>query len=912
VLHYRILGPLEVERDSVLVGLPAAKHRALLLALLLRRNMVCAADQLIDALWERPPASAAKLLQTYVSQLRSVLGQDAIETVPPGYRLSVEPENLDVCRFEVLHRGAGAALAEGNPELAGSLAVRALSLWRGQALADVVYEPFAEREADRLEELRLQCVEHKLDAALAVGGHEDVLAELAQLCQDHPLRERLHERFALALYRSGRQADALDALATARARLRDEFGLDPGKGLQSLEHAILVQNPAIDTPLVAPSPGTRTVARPIGELVGRERDVAGLGSLLARPDARLVTVTGAGGSGKTRLALEVAGLASGRFANGVVLVELASVRDSTMVLPAVAQALGLSETANEPIGDVVTTYLRSREILLVVDNFEQVIDAAADLVGLVTNAPLLTILVTSRRVLHVTGEYVYPLAPLALDDASRLFAMRAEARDPSLRVDVADDDVREICARLDCLPLAVEIAAARTVALDPRSMRDRLRVSIRALGPGPRDAPARQQTLSDAIRWSTDLLTIAERRALARFSVFVGGSDLATAEAVCNADLDVIVALVEWNLLQGRRADGAQRLGILDTIRDHATELLDDLGEREAAEMIHTARYLALAEGASTGSAYPETLRLLDPDLDNLRAVYDRAAAAGDHVTALRLAALLHPYWYVRGLFREGRDRIAAALTAGQPDDDLQALALRALAGMHYLLGEDDAADDAARLGVDVGTASGALEQVMACLTVRGLVAQRRGELEPAREYIVASATVAATLGRDADVTTSESNLGEIALSAGDLVEARLRFETVLRWHRRHGTEPTFALIGLGRTAQRQGLLDEADHHLTEARTHAVQTNRPHNALLATLALAAVAADRGDVTAAGRLLGWVDAVAAAVIGGLVGTELDDFRQVEAVVLDAVGTDGLADLLREGRSDVSMRVGEASR
>ena len=899
---FRILGPLEVERDGIPVALPAAKHRTLLLALLLHRDAVCSTDQLIDALWDRPPASASKLLQAYVSHLRSVLGVELIETVAPGYRLRVDPDEIDAHRFERLLDEVRAALDGGNPALARSLADRALALWRGRALADVVYEAFADREAARLEERRLQGVELKLDAELAVGNHERVIGDLTQLCQDHPLREPLHERLALALYRCGRQADALASLAATRERLREELGLDPGRTLQDLEVAILNQDAALDAPATTGTVARRAVPRPASELVGRDREVAEVHRLLLRNEVRFVTVSGAGGSGKTRLALEVAALAGDAFANGVVVVELASLGDAALVVPALAHALGLSETADAPVAEVVADWLAARQVLLVLDNFEHVIDAAVDVAELVTRAPLVSVLVTSRRVLHVTGEHVYPLGPLELDDASRLFVLRAAARDPSFDPDAAHEVVRDICTRLDCLPLAVEIAAARTTALDPAAMLDRLRVSIGALGFGPRDAPARQQTLTDAIRWSTDLLTDDERRMLAWFSVFVGGSDLAAAEAVCGLELDTVAALLDWSLLVRGSADGRSRYSMLDTIRHHAAGLLDERGERPAAEEAHASYYRALADSATAvGTSQPEQLALLDPEIDNLRAVYDRAAAGGDHTAALGLATSLYAYWYVRGLYREGRDRIATALSSAVPAGHLHAQALRALASMHYLLGEDDEAETTAAHGVEVGTAADALDQVMACHTVLGLLAERRGDLQRARDCILASAEVARALGRDIDVMVAENNLAEIALSAGDLDEARRRYQTAAAWHERNGSDRTFSLIGLGAVARRQGRLDEADHHLAAAREHATLTNRPHNALLAALGQAGVAVDRQDYVAAGRLLGWVDALA-STIGELVADDLDRYREHEVAVLAAVGPDRLADLLSQGRSE----------
>ena len=559
------------------VALPAPKHRVLLLALLLRNGMSCSTDQLIDALWDRPPASAGKVLQAYVSHLRSVLGADLIETVPTGYRLEVDPDRIDAHRFEQLLDRARSSLDAGDLALAASLSTRALGLWRGPALADVAYESFARQDAARLEELRMFCVEVRLDADLT-GGHSDrVIAELASLCKRHPERESFHERLALALYRSSRQADALATIAQARRHLAEELGLEPGRALRELEHAILVQDPSLEVPRVTEQPGALSVPRPTGELVGRRRELDDLRALLIDDEARILTVTGPGGSGKTRLVVEIARRAHPYFAHGVVMVELASVADPDLVIPTIAQVLGLSETAAQAAPEVLAEWLRARQMLLVLDTFEHLADAGAAVAALIRDAPLMSLLVTSRRVLHLRDERVYPLGPMALDDAGRLFALRASIRDPDLRLDGGDEVVRDICTRLDCLPLAVEIAAARTATTDPSIVRDRLRADLGALGPGPRDAPARQQTLADTIRWTTDQLSSAERRTLAHLAVFVGGCEPASAEQVCGGDVDAIGSLVEWSLVQAS-AVPARRYSMLDTIHHHANELLDETG----------------------------------------------------------------------------------------------------------------------------------------------------------------------------------------------------------------------------------------------------------------------------------------------------------------------------------------------
>ena len=300
-------------------------------------------------------------------------------------------------------------------------------------------------------------------------------------------------------------------------------------------------------------------------LVGRDHELERLAALIGRDDVRLVTVTGAGGSGKTRLALELARAAGTQFANGAAFVELASVRDPDLVMSSIAQSLNVGETPGQTPVAAVARRLRGLELLLVLDNFEHVIDAAPGLAELVRDTDRLTVLVTSRRVLHLSGEYVFPLQPLRLEDARRLFTDRVNARYPDVDIDGSTETVVDaICRRLDCLPLALELAAARVATMRPQDLLDRLADRVAALGAGPRDAPARQRTLTDTVRWSTDLLDDHERRAFARLSVFAGGCALDAAEAVSGASVDILSLLVDSSLLQRRpSAGGGVRLVML-------------------------------------------------------------------------------------------------------------------------------------------------------------------------------------------------------------------------------------------------------------------------------------------------------------------------------------------------------------
>jgi predicted ATPase/DNA-binding SARP family transcriptional activator len=907
-VRYRILGPLEVERDGSPVVVTATKPRTLLLAMLVRRGTLTSTDALIDSLWPAgAPASATKIIHAYVSQLRGVLGADAIETVGAGYRMRLDADALDAEVFERLHAEGRAELAAGRFETARNTLRSALGLWRGPALAEVADAPFASQAAMRLDELRLACTEDRLDADLALGRHTEVLSELAQLSAEYPLRERLLERYALALYRSGRQAESLSVLAEGRRTLLEELGLDPDRGLRELEQAILVHDPALDVQPVAPSAAMPPLPASANPLIGRRAELDGLTDLLLREGARIVTISGAGGSGKTRMALELARQLAPSFADGAAFVGLAPLSGPSLVLTAIAQSLGVAEVAGEPLATSLARWLGGRRVLLVLDNFEHLVAAAPAVAALSQAASGLTVLVTSRRVLHISGEQVFPLQPLPVDDAVRLFTTRATARDPALRFDPGANDVlRAICGRLDYLPLAVELAAARTAALDPEALLARLTASIASLGIGPRDAPARQQTLADTVRWSTDLLDDHERAAFAKLSVFVGGCTLDAAEAVCGADLDALTGLLDASLLVRVLTPNGTRLTMLETIRAYAVGLLDQLGDRADAEAAHVAYFAHLAESTPMRGVDAATgLAVVDADLDNLRVAYDRAVERGQDTNALRIAAPLYRYWYPRGLIREGRDRIKGPLDRGAGGPEARAAAFMGLAGLEYLLGADDNAASSAHQGVETGSECGELDAVLGCHTVLGLLSHRRGELDDARDHFERSRALAERLGRDWDVVIANTNLGEVALAAGDLDEARRRWELTIELDRRVGGSDCNALLGLGDIAVLQDRLDDARQLFGRAQALAEEAGWPHNVAMAVLGLARVAARRGHAEDAGRLLGRSAAMVAATTGEFQGTDAEVYRHTESVVLAAVGETRLAELLETGRAEVGV-------
>ena len=847
----------------------AAKQRALLICLLLDLGRAVPADRLIEAVWgARPPESAANLLTVYVSQLRRAIGSEAIETRPGGYAAAIDLDDLDAPRFERLVREGTAARAAGNPGLALSRLKHALGLWRGPALADAANAAFAEPEARRLEELRLTCVEERLAVELDLGNHETVAREARALALSEPYRERPRQLLMLALYHADRQTEALEAYQEFRALLRDELGLEPSADLRNLERAVLRHD-------VEPAGGAVSEVRfelpaPVTSLIGRQKEIGQLGDLLQRHGTRLVTVTGLGGSGKSRVALALAERMRDSFANGVAFVDLAPVDDPRLVVVAMAQQLGVAERADEDLLQTLSRWLAPRELLVILDNFERVVDAGPTLVELLKRAPMLAILATSRRVLQLSAEHVFPLRPLLLDDAVQVFATRAVARDPTLsRQSLESESGREICQRVDCLPLAVELAAAQVGTLGIENLRERLDKPVALRAAGPRDLPARQRTLHDTLNWSTDLLSLAERMQFARLGVFSGGGNADAALAVSGGTAESLATLADHSLLRVSEESGEMRFSMLETVRDHALELLAGSAARDEARNAHAEHFASLIERIDPRAEETSTrLRLIDLDLDNFRGAMDWFEHNGRDGAALRLATGLYHYWYLRGLLREGRRRLGGPLGRGAGSPALRALALRALAGIDLVFGDNDSAEQRARAGIATGTEAGTLEPVMGCETVLGLAALGRGRLDEARTHIARSGALARELGLEADVVIADTNLAEISFRAGDLDDARRRWESVLAWHE-HGSAPesgAFALLGLAAIAHAEDRLDEAERLFERALHLADTAGFTQLAGHAHIGLAAVAAKSGNHVEAANRLGRADATFAEFSG----------------------------------------------
>ncbi|MFE2855457.1 BTAD domain-containing putative transcriptional regulator [Streptomyces lavendulae] len=762
-MRFEVLGPVTVRTDGGSVArVPEAKVRTLLAALLVRRGRPVPVDRLVDDLWgDTPPADPVNSLQTKVSQLRRALagaeegGRALVAHGPAGYTLDVPAPAVDADVFAGL---VARARREQHAAERAALLTRALGLWRGSAYADLADADFVRAEAAGLEEQRVTAHEELAEARLELGEHAELADGLTELVARHPLRQRLRAAQMRALYGAGRQSEALAVHGEVRERFAQDLGIDPGPELDALYGAILRQDPALTVrrPPDAADPGALparaapakthappagrpaagAVPTPVGSLVGREDAVARVcAAVLA---GRLVTLTGPGGVGKTRLALAVAARLAGDpgrhrepradadregpYRDGIRFVELAGVR--TGVAAAVAAALGEREDVagggpggrpaddrEEAVAGWLAGLLAPRRMLLVLDNCEHVVDEVAALVSrLLRDAPGVRVLATGQEPLAVAGEVLEPVAPLSGPEAVRLFAERAAAAVPGFAVTGGNEEaVTLICRRLDGIPLALELAATRVRALGVHALADRLHDRFRLLNQARRDAPARQRTLRAMIDWSWGLLSPAEATVLRRLTVFSGGFTLESAEEVCAGGgtaredvLDVVARLVDCSLVTvsygtaGDRAGSpAPRYRTLESVTAYGRERLAEAGEDRTLRQRHAGHFADLAERAAAGLHDRDQhawLDRLDAERTNLAAALDHAVEAGPTGPALRLVEALAWYWFLRGRIAEARAALAAAHGRAEADGATgPAATLRTLlAAFEVFAGGDD------------------------------------------------------------------------------------------------------------------------------------------------------------------------------------------------------------------------------
>jgi predicted ATPase/DNA-binding SARP family transcriptional activator len=876
-MRFGVLGPVTAWTDAgTPVVIQGLKVRALLADLLVHEGRPVPADRLIDDLWgSELPGNPSGTLSAKVSQLRRAFddaepgSRSLVQSGPAGYSLAVSAANYDALRF-------GELLAAGSID-------EALALWRGPAYADFADDAFVETAVARLTDLRLTTLEQ---ADLPV-------VDLAALVKEHPLREGLRAAHMKALYRAGRQSEALESFEELRQLLLEDLGLDPGPELVALQQSILTQE--------LPHARNNLPAQ-MTELIGRSDALADVSARLGT--SRLVTLTGPGGVGKTRLALAAAAGVAGRFADGVVLVELAAVTPDALsvtnsLTDAVQAALDLRDTEGSPVVDRLASVMGSR--LLVLDNCEQIIEEVAALTDrLLATAPGLRVLATSREPLGLAGEVVWSVPPLSVpplsadveeaaeSSAAQLFVTRAAAASRGFALtDETVADVAVLCRRLDGIPLALELAATRVRALGVRGLVARLDDRFRLLATGHRGAAPRQQTLHAMIDWSWELLDPAEQSVLRRLAVHADGCTADAAAAVCGEDdvLDVLVRLVDRSLVVP--VEGT-RFRLLESVAAYCIDKLQVAGELESSRQRHLSYYVSLAETARPGLFGDEQgrwLQVLDEDSANFRTALDRAVATGQLDLAERLVDALAWYWFLRGRYVEAMRSLEAV------PGSARAGVWRA--GFMYLLGHPDAAaerdrwlDDADAMGLwwiahaasDVGDLSGCLAMlnkalksfqadgdqwgVAAVLAARAKHAHVRADLPALYDDACQSIGTFRSLGDRWGVLQATGWFGAHAELVGDFEEAeRLHLEGMAAAEE-IGLWPEVASASgmLGWTAIRRGHFESARTYGERALRLATEQGQRATQALAELVLGFAARRTGALDeAATRLQALIDA-----------------------------------------------------
>jgi predicted ATPase/DNA-binding SARP family transcriptional activator len=676
----RILGPVEVWAGERPVALGGPRQLSLLAMLVVNAGSAVSVDVLIDALWPADGASAAvrKRLQMAVMRLRQALepiagdGTCELRTVAGGYLLTLASEELDAAVFTRAATAGLEASRGGDWAHSREQFAAALGLWRGAALADVAFEDFAQPEIRRLDELRGLALEGRIEADLQLGRHTEVVPELEVLLAASPTRERLTDQLMRALHACGRRADALDVYQRTREHLSEELGLAPSDSLARLQGTVLASGPPVDASVAPDSTGMQPacarVPSPATPMIGRDRDRIEIEDAIGGHEgARLLTLTGPGGVGKTRLAMAAAADARSRFVDPPVWVDLSGVARPDDVAPAIVRALDAAPLEGENARETLLRHVGERRALLLLDNFEHLLDAAPLLGELHAGCPRLHMLVTSRAPLDLMAERRYSVAPLAVPErlqdvtadeleqtpATAVFLAAVRRLDPTFVLPAhGAAAVARICDRLDGLPLALELAAARLGILGVHELADRLERSVTDLGSGHRDSPARQRTIRATLEWSHQLLDEPLQIVFARLSVLADGGDADAVRAVTDASLEIIEDLVAQSLLRSEPGtDGVGRLRLLETVREFAAEqLARDPLELEATRRRFVGYCIRFADRHGAGfetRGEAAAIRACDRELNNLRAGLDLALTL-DPPAAVRLAGILGEYWHIR------------------------------------------------------------------------------------------------------------------------------------------------------------------------------------------------------------------------------------------------------------------------
>ncbi|GAA0600744.1 tetratricopeptide repeat protein [Kribbella sandramycini] len=821
-LEVLVLGPLAVRLGGLPVAVDRPLERALLVRLALAGGMPVPDHRLAADLWgDVDLARPTERLRVLASRLRAAIDSpDSLTRANGGYALAAELTDLAEARAaaERMH----VAVRAGDQVAVRAAAQEALDQWRGPALADLRTIPYAGVEGEQLDAWRLTLQVELLDAELSLGHAAEAARELEALAAENPLHERLWCLLALALYRTGRQADALTRMARLRSRLADELGVDPAPDTAAMELRLLRQDPtllltATEPPAVrgaAPSAPVADLPAPLTSFVGRQEELAWLIRRLGTPG--VVTLTGGPGSGKSRLSVEAARAVSGR---PIRVVELAPLQRESAVLEAIA---GDDAGGADPIAGAASTLDGS---ILVLDNAEHVIEQVAEIVaGLVRRAPGLTVVVSSQRPLQLEAEEVRPMRPMDALAAAQLFAERcaidAQGADP--------EQVAAICSAVDRFPLGIELAAGLTRTLTVPQLAQRLTDRMRLLVAGTRDSQARHTSLVAALDWSHQLLGGAERAVLRRVAVFTGGFTLEAAEQVALDPRDVAPALTELadrSLLTVEAVNG-RRFRLLETVRDYALGKLDEAGETEAARAAELEWALGFVR--TTGQqgddfASAESVNEVFAEWPNLLDVLDRAAGTDRAVGGLQLALAMHTPWLIRGWYAEAARHFAALTDA---PGATTAERLTALCNHGFVLTMRGRFDQAAELLTEAERLAPQQDDDTLTLTAlyyRSIVEIERGRLLDAFTPLLSGQALARTSDQhERRLSAFTDALGTLYVYTGQSERALECYEVCIVADREYGDEHGLsrglsnlagALVGLDRSADALKAAAESDHY---------------------------------------------------------------------------------------------------